>query len=26
LNALHMEASAVLIHQWEPVEIAEPLF
>lgn len=26
LNAVHMEASAVLIHQWEPVEVAEPLF
>jgi hypothetical protein len=26
LNALHMEAMGVLVHGWEPVEVAEPLF
>jgi hypothetical protein len=26
LNAMHMEAMGVLVHEWEPVEVAEPLF
>ena len=26
LNAVHMEALAALLHEWEPAAIAEPLF
>jgi hypothetical protein len=26
LNAMHMGAMGVLVHEWEPVEVAEPLF